>query len=170
MGDCRISVDVAGAKKIPQAKGFYDLMEDTLNFPIKARGKFHSYIQSEYLSIDIDKKGFPLNVEVSLPRGDWTADPRIVVPVGAEMSKLRFLDYRLDISGESYFTNEKKDLLYICFAQEQHVKSFEIAENILADVNLVNELVGLWLLNLEEDYEFKAEMAFRKGAKVKSPK
>jgi len=170
LGACRISVDVKGTKNIPQAKGFYDLMENLLNFPIKTEGKFHSYIQSEYLSIDTDKKGFPLNVEVSCPRDDWTADPRIVVPSGTKKSKLHFLDHRLDISGESYFTNEKKNLLYICFAQDRHVKTFEIAENILADVNLVNELVGLWLLNIEEDYEFKAEMAFRKGVEVKNQK
>ncbi len=145
-------------------------MENLLNFPIKARGKFHSYIQSEFLSIDTDKKGFPLNIEVSVPREEWTADPRIVIPSDAEMSKLRFLDYRLDISGESYFTNERKNLLYICFAQDRHIKTCEIANNLFADVNLVNELVGLWLLNLEEDYEFKAEMAFRKGNKVTNPK
>ena len=170
MSDCRISVDVADAKRIPRAKGFYDNIENLLNFPIKARGSFHSYIQSDRMSMDIDKKGFLLNIEISVPKDEWVADDRITPPSAGGLAKLRFLDYRLNISGESYFTNREKNLLYICFAQDKHVKTLEIAENLLADVNVVNELVGLWLLDLDEDFGFKKEMAFRKGLDSKSQK
>ena len=63
MDDCRISVEVVDTNKIPKGMGFYDNYENILNFAIKTRGKFHSYIQSESLSIDLDKKGKLLKKE-----------------------------------------------------------------------------------------------------------
>ncbi len=143
--------------------GFYDNHEGVLNFAIKRQGKFNSYIQSQCLSIDVDKKGNLLNIEVSVSRDQWASDDMLIAPPDVPFKKLRFLDYRLNIEGESYYSNQAKDLLYICFSRENHVKTYEIAENLLADVNVVSELAGLWILNIVEDYGFKSEMAFRRG-------
>jgi uncharacterized protein YuzE len=165
----RISVDIRNTNKIPIGKGFYDNAEGILNFAIKTRGKFHSYIQSDCLSIDLDKKGGLLNIEVSVDREAWAAESELVPPDDVAIKKLCFLDYRLNIEGESYHTNQSKDLLYICFSDDDQVKTYEIAENLLADVNLVNELAGLWILNLVDDFGFKSEMAFRKGDEATSP-
>ena len=150
--------------------GFYDNYENILNFAIKTRGKFHSYIQSESLSIDLDKKGKLLNIEVMEAKDLWIPDNRLQVPDDVPFKVLRFLNYRLNISGELYLTNEARNLLYIRFSENDHVKTYEIAENLMADVNLVNELAGLWILNLVDDYGFKNEMAFRKGKKIIPPK
>jgi len=159
----RISVDLKDTNKIPIGRGFYDNYEGVLNFAIKTRGKFHSYIQSDCLSMDLDKKGGLLNIEVSVEREMWAIDKKLVPPRDVPLKKLRFLDYRLNIEGESYLTNESRDLLYICFTKDNQVKTYEIAENLLADVNLVSELAGLWILGVVDDYGFKSEMAFRRG-------
>jgi len=147
-------------------RGFYDNVENVLNYVLKTKGKFDSYVQSEHLSIDIDKKGGLLNVEVALERNLWKIDSKLKAPHETPLKKLKFIDTRLNISGESYLTNEAKDLLLIRFADENHVKTYEIAENLLADVNVVSELAGIWIINLQDDYGFKSEMAFRRGAEV----
>ncbi len=165
----RISVEVKSTNKIPIGKGFYDNSEGILNFAIKARGKFHSYIQSDCLSIDLDRKGGLLNIEVSVEREVWVEERELVPPDNVAYMKLRFLDYRLNIDGESYHTNRSRDLLYICFSDDDHVKTCEIAKNLMADVNLVNELAGLWILDLVDDYGFRSEMAFRRGNEATSP-
>lgn len=147
-------------------RAFYDTYEAVLNFAMKSRGKFHSYIQSDNLSMDLDKKGFLLNIEVMVSKDDWTPDAKLAPPENAPFKKLRFLDYRLTISGESYLTNRSKDMLYIRFSDDDHIKTYEIAENLFADVNVVSELAGLWILGVQDDYGFKSEMAFRRGDKV----
>ena len=162
----RISVDIKDTNKIPMGMGFYDNYEGILNFAVKRKGKFHSYIQSERLSIDVDKHGNLLNIEASVSKDRWVSDHKLVAPQHVPVKDIRFLDYRLNIAGESYYTNDKKDLLYICFSKENHLNTFEIAENLLADVNVVSELAGLWVLNIVEDYGFKSEMAFRRGDKA----
>jgi len=148
-------------------KAFYDNAEHLLNYVLKTRGKFHSYIQSDHLSMDIDKKGQLLNIEVGLDKVSWVVRDDLTVPTEVPLRKLRFPDYRLDIECEEYFTNDSKDMLYIRFAEDKHVKTYEIAENLFADVNLVSELAGFWLLGVDEDYGFKKEMAFRRGSKAK---
>jgi uncharacterized protein YuzE len=165
----RISVEVKDTNKIPIGKGFYDNSEGILNFAIKTKGKFHSYIQSDCLSMDLDKKGGLLNIEVSVEREAWVEETELAPPGDVACKKLRFLDYRLNIEGESYHTNRSRDLLYICFSDDDHVKTYEIAENLLADVNLVNELAGLWILNLVDDFGFRSEMAFRRGNEATAP-
>jgi hypothetical protein len=144
-------------------KGFYDNYEGVLNFAVKTRGKFHSYIQSDFLSIDLDKKGELLNIEVSMVRDMWSRERGLAPPQDVPLKKIRFLDYRLNIEGETYHTDESGQLLYICFSEDNHVKTYEIAENLLADVNVVNELAGLWILGVVDDYGFRSEMAFRRG-------
>jgi uncharacterized protein YuzE len=165
----RISVEVKDTNKIPIGKGFYDNSEGILNFAIKTKGKFHSYIQSDCLSMDLDKKGGLLNIEVSVEREAWVEETELAPPGDVACKKLRFLDYRLNIEGESYHTNRPRDLLYICFSDDDRVKTYEIAENLLADVNLVNELAGLWILNLVDDFGFRSEMAFRRGNEATAP-
>jgi len=148
-------------------RGFYDNAENVLNYVLKTKGKFHAYVQSEYLSIDLDKKGGLLNVELALERDLWIVDPKLKAPEHVPLMKLRVLDRRLNISGESYFTNEARDALLIRFSDENHIKVYEIAENFFAEVNLVQELAGLWITNIEDDFGFKSEMAYRRGAQVK---
>ncbi|MBU1319113.1 MAG: hypothetical protein KKH67_07945 [candidate division Zixibacteria bacterium] len=166
MSGCRIAVDVQKTNKIPMGRGFYDKYENVLNYVLKTKGKFDSYVQSEFLSIDLDKDGGLLNVEVALERNLWKVDLALKVPHEIPIKRLKFSDTRLNISGESYLTNEAKDLLLIRFADENHIKTYEIAENLLADVNVVSELAGIWIINLQDDYGFKSEMEYRRGAEV----
>jgi hypothetical protein len=116
--------------------------------------------------MDIDKKGGLLNIEVVLPRDAWAVDTKLAIPQSAPFKKLRFLDHRINVEGESYHTNESRDLLYICFSPDNHVETYEIADNLMADVNVVSELSGIWILNIQDDYGFKSEMAFRRGDKA----
>ena len=163
MSGHRISVDLKNTSKIPIGRGFYENYEGILNFAVRTRGKFHSYIQSDQLSIDISKSGGLLNIEVSVPKDQWVQDKKLAPPQDAPFRKLRFLDFRLNIKDESYLTNESRDLLYVCFSKDSHIKTYEIAENLLVDVNVVSELAGLWVLNVVDDFGFKSEMAFRRG-------
>lgn len=163
MTNCRITVDVVDTNRIPNGKAFYDNFEKVLNFAIKSRGKFYSYIQSDQFSIDLDRRGNILNIEVNIGKEFWEIDPSLRPPENCPYQKLRFLDHRLDILGETFYTDESASFLYISFTNDKHFKTCEIARNLLAEVNLVNEIAGLWILDIEDDYGFKNEMAYRKG-------
>jgi len=162
----RINVEAKETVKIPKGKAFYDTYEKVLNYAVKSRGKFHSFVQSECLSIDIDKSGNLLNIEVSVDRDHWKVDGDFKLPESAGYRKLKFKDHRLDILGETYHSNEGNSVLHISFTEDNHLKTYEIAENLFADVNVVSELAGLWILHIEDDYGFKKEMAYRKGKKA----
>lgn len=169
MSGHQISVDLKSTIRIPVGRGFYDNYEGVLNFAVKARGKFHSYIQSDNLSIDISKSGGLLNIEVVVPKEKWEEEKNLKPPSDAPLGRIKFLDFRLNINGESYLTNEARDLLYIRFSKENHIETYEIAENLYVDVNVVSELAGLWLLNVVDDYGFKNEMAFRRSKQPSRP-
>ncbi len=111
MKDCRISVDLKRTNKIPMGRAFYDTYEAILNFAMKSRGKFHSYIQSDNLSMDLDKKGFLLNIEVMVSKDEWTPDSKLAPPENVPFKKLRFLAFRAtewtdDIVYQAYLTRK----------------------------------------------------------------
>jgi len=167
MTNRRINVEITDTNKIPNGKAFYDNFEKVLNFAIKSRGKFYSYVQSDQFSIDLDRRGNVLNIEVNIGKDYWEVDSNIKPPENVPYKKLRFLDHRLDIVGEAYYTDENHSCLYISFTDDNHFKTYEIARNLIVEVNLVNEISGIWLLDIEEDFGFKNEMEYRKSPKAR---
>lgn len=161
-----IRLAIHDTKRIPAARGFYDVMENSLNFVIKARGKFYSYVQGEDYSIDLDKKGNILGVELYLERDAWQVVPELVVGDEHEIKRIRILEHRLDLEPAGIYTNDDRDLCCIRFTHEKVSYKYQVAQNLLFEVNVVDELSAVWLLNLEEDFGFKKEMKYRKGGKV----
>ncbi len=159
----RINIEVIETVKIPKGKAFYDTFEKLLNYAVKSKGTFHSFVQSEFLSIDVDKSGNLLNVEVSVDRNRWEVVPDLAPPKSAGFRTLKFKDLRLNVHGETYRTGQARDFLHIRFRDDNHLQTYEVAENLLVDVNVVSELSGIWILHIDEDCGFKKEMAYRKG-------
>lgn len=161
-----IRLAIHDTKRIPAARGFYDVMENSLNFVIKARGKFYSYVQGEDYSIDLDKKGNVLGVELYLERDAWVVVPELLLDNDHEIKRIRILEHRLDVEPVGIYTNEAKDVCCIRFTDEKVSYKYMVAQNLLFEVNVVDELSAVWLLNLEEDFGFKKEMKYRKGKKA----
>jgi hypothetical protein len=52
------------------------------------------------------------------------------------------------------------------FTSENISYFYKIAQNLIFEVNVMDELSAVWVLNLIEDYGFKKEMQYRKGLSV----
>jgi len=159
---CHIHLAITNAKRIPNARGFYDNMESSLNVVVKSRGTFHSYIQGSDYSIDLDRMGRVLGLELYTSKDNWTVVPELITPNGCEPRKIRFLDFRKEIEPISFLTNPDKNLCCIKFTEENVTYMYAIAKNLVAEVNVMDELSALWILNLVDDYGFKEETKFRK--------
>jgi hypothetical protein len=163
---CHIRLAISETEKVPSARGFYDNMENSLNVVIKARGKFYSYIQGNDYSLDMDRRGRILGIELYLSRDKWVVDPKLAPPEKCQMRQIQILEHRLEVEQEGFYTNEARDIVCIRFTRENLSYYYKIAQNLLFEVNVLDELSAIWVLNLEEDYGFKKEMRYRKGKSV----
>jgi len=163
---CHIRLAISETEKIPSARGFYDNMENSLNMVIKARGKFYSYVQGKDYSLDLDRRGKILGIEIYVPREEWIVDRELVPPAKCEMRQIQVLEHRVEVEPKGFYTNEAKNLACIRFTSEKISYFYKVAQNLLFEVNVLEELSAVWILNLEEDYGFKKEMKYRKGKSV----
>ena len=72
----------------------------------------------------------------------------------------------LEVEPEGFYTNEARDMVCIRFTSENVSYHYRVAQNLLFEVNVMDELSAIWILDLEEDYGFKKEMRYRKGKSV----
>ncbi len=163
---CQIRLAIAETDKVPKARGFYDTMEETLNVAIKARGKFFSYIQGQDYSIDLDRKGRLLGVEIYASRKDWEIVPDMMEPENPGPKLIRILEHREEYEPIGFFTNKKRNLCCMRFTEEKVSYFYLVAENLVFEVNVMDELSAVWILDLIEDFGFKKEMQYRKGKSI----
>jgi len=163
---CHIHLAIADTHSVPSARGFYDTIEDTLNVVIRTRGKFFSYIQGEKYSIDLDKKGKILGMEIFAPKKEWTVKTDLLAPTKFEPKKILIKEHRREFEPLGYFTNDSGNFCCMRFTSENISYFYKVAQNLIFEVNVMDELSAVWVLNLIEDYGFKKEMQYRKGLSV----
>jgi hypothetical protein len=159
---CQIRLAISESDKVPSAKGFYDAMEKSLNFVIKFDGKFFSYIQGQDYSLDLDKKGRLLGIEIYKSRDEWTTDKEMVLPKKIEKRQIHIKEHRLEVEPLGFFTNNGKNQVCLRFTKEKVSYLYQVAQNLLFEVNVMDELSAVWLLDLVDDFGFKKEMKYRK--------
>jgi len=160
---CQIRLAISESGKLPSAKGFYDAMEKSLNVVIKSRGKFYSYIQGQDYSLDLDKKGRLLGIEIYKPRDEWLTDKEMVLPEKIENKQIQIMEHRLEVEPLGFFTNNGKDQVCLRFTKEKVSYMYKVAQNLVFEVNVMEELSAVWILDLVDDFGFKKEMKYRKG-------
>lgn len=151
---------------IPVGRGFYQLEEDELYVPVEYPGKkarFFSYLDSETVSIQLDREGRLIFVQVSLPRRRWKAKSSLVAPESSEPADIRFLDFRDSFKKPSIYCDKKRQNVMIRFLKEPAVKNLRIAANIVAQVSGDNRLVALWIFDIIDDIAGQEIASWRKA-------
>ncbi len=163
---CHIHLAINETKKVPEARAFYDAMEETMNVVIRTSGKFYSYIQGEKYSIDLDRRGNILGMEIFIPVSEWTVIPDLIPPEKNEKRKIRILEHRKEFEPLGFYTNEKNGFVCMRFTEEKVSYHYTVAQDLVFEVNVMDELSAVWALNLVQDFGFKKEMKYRKGMNV----
>jgi hypothetical protein len=161
-----IRVKTQKLSKLIPCRAFYDNMEESLSVGIKQTGKFYSYIEGEFFSFDIARGGKLLNIDVWRPKQDWTVEKNLVIPESLDRENVLFLDFRLKTEPAIYRTNSDQTVLHIRFADGKAQRFVSPAESLIFELSENDDLMGLWILNIEEDYGFRKESAWRKSIKT----
>ena len=87
----------APTEKLPLGRGFYQLEEEILFLPVEypnEKIRFFSYLESDTISLHIDRNGRLIFIELSLPRRRWEFRENLVLPEKSKSADIRFLDFR----------------------------------------------------------------------------
>jgi hypothetical protein len=144
-------------------KAFYDNMEESLSVGIKQTGKFYSYIEGECFSFDIARGGKLLNIDVWKPKQEWTIEKNLLPPEDFSRENVLFLDFRLKVDPASYYTSPEQTILHIRFAEGKVDRFVSPASSLVFELSEHDDLMGLWIVDIEEDYGFRKESAWRKS-------
>lgn len=150
---------------IPRARGFYQLEEDTLYFPIESghgRSRYFSFIDSESVSLQLDREGRLIFIEINLPRRHWQVGPDLAPPDDAAPADIRFLDFRERFGKPDVLCDLKYQTVFIKFSDRPARMTCFLAENVLAQVDTDNNMTGLWLSGIVDDRAGKNISAWRK--------
>lgn len=161
-----IRVQTAPLENSIPCRAFYDQMEEALSVGIKQAGKFNSYVEAEHFSFDLTKSGKLLNIDVWKPRGEWEVEKNLHPPEEFDRENIVFLDERLKVPPAQYFTNPQQNILHIRFAKGKVHRFVSPANSLIFELSPDDELVGLWITNIEDDYGFKKEAVWRVTVKA----
>ena len=161
-----IPVETCELTKSFPCKAFYDNDNDQLSVGIKRAGKFHSYVEAGYFSFDITPNGKLLNIDVWKPRKEWVVTKEIAPPDEFEKKDLVFLKLRQKIDPVDYFTDREGSLLYIRFTKKRINSFVSPANSLIFELDKDDQLVGLWITEIEQDFSFRKEAIWRRSVKA----
>lgn len=147
-------------------RAFYDAGSDSLSVGIKQKGKFGGCLEADGFSFDLTKDGKLLNIDVWKPRKEWAVEKAIHPPENFEKEDVAFVGTRLKAEPVAYNTDPKKALLYIRFAVERVARFVSPANSLVFELNAKNQLIGLWILQIEDDINFTKESEWRRSVKA----
>lgn len=147
-------------------KAFYDLVGDTLSVGIKQRGKFKRSIDGEEFSFDLTRDGKLLNIDVWLPRNVWETEKAIHPPEDTDLEMVRFASTDAEVDAPHFLTNEARSLLYLQFSRQRVARFLAPAKPLIFELNSQNDLVGLWILEIEDDINFQKEGLWRQSVRA----
>ncbi len=153
----------------PPGRGFYQLEEDTLFVqvgPFQDRRKFFSYIESDHLSLELDRTGRLIFIEVSVPRRRWQIADDLVAPKVVEPADIRWLDFRENITSPRLLTNEQRSLLKLEFSALTDPLSYYLADSVTAQVDIEGQLGAVWVTEITDDLGGQEIGAFRKKLRL----
>ncbi len=156
---------------IPRARGFYQLEEDTLYFPVEtggSRSRYFSFLDSEFVSLQLDRDGRLIFVEITLPRRRWQVEPNLVHPERSVPADIRFLDFRENFGEPEILCDIDFQTVYIKFNSRPARLTYRLADNILVQVDTHDHVTALWLTGIADDRAGKNISAWRKALRINS--
>jgi hypothetical protein len=147
-------------------RAFYDSGSDSMSVGVKQKGKFGACLEGDSFSFDLTKDGKLLNIDVWKPRKEWVIEKAIHPPESFDKQDVTFVGTKLTAEPASYNTNPAKSLLYIRFATERISRFVSPASSLVFELNAKNQLVGLWILHIEDDVNFTKEAEWRRSVKA----
>ncbi|MDF1545432.1 MAG: hypothetical protein P1R58_10050 [bacterium] len=146
-------------------RGFYQLEEDALYFQVGGFTQplpFFSYLESESVRYDINRRGHLLFVEVSIPRRRWEVDPTFTEPVGSDQARVVFLDFRQPIRQPKIKTNQTRESIRLEYSSDTGTHTFQLAANLFLAVNNSGHLVAVTMTSLVDDIAGQELTSFRR--------
>lgn len=161
-------------ERISRGRGFYQLEEEELYLPIihtpGEKERFFSFLDSENLSLHLDRNGRLIFIELSLPRRRWPVKENLVAPEKASPADIRFLDFREQFVKPTIFCDINRGSLMIRFRRKSAKFNYFIAENIIAQVDADQHLTAFWVSDIIDDIAGQEISAWRKSVyKAKPP-
>ena len=160
-----ITVRIAGHPVTPAVSAaFYQAEEEALSVPIyyeNGRQPFHSALDSGSLSLQCDKSGRLIFVNVRKPRRLWVGDHGIAA-TPSPPADIRFLDFRANIAEPEFLCSPKKSRLLIKFGDVYASDSYRIGDNVVAYLYKGCELRGLYIDLIREDRAGKELAGWRR--------
>jgi uncharacterized protein YuzE len=147
-------------KHIP-TKAFYDTIGDTVSVGIKQKGQFKSSLDATDFSFELSGDGRVLDIEIWKARKEWQLEPALHPPESVEAGNIIIRDSNQGIDDCVFLTNAARDLLFIRFSEERISRSVSPGNTVIFELNQADELVGLWIVGIEDDINFAKEQVWR---------
>lgn len=161
----------APTEPILLGRGFYQLEEDSLYVqigPFSKKRRFFSYLESESVRFDLDREGRLMFIEVAMARRLWKVDPGIKPPRMVEPADIRWLDFRERVEGPVLLTTARRTCLLLRYNSSTSLRSYYLAENVIAQVDKNSELAAIWITDIIDDMAGQEIGAFRKRTRGES--
>ncbi len=153
----------------PLGRGFYQLEEEILYLPVEypdGRAKFFSYIESETISLQFDRDGRLIFVELTLPRRHWIVHPEVSFPRNAEPADIRFLDFRENMNNPIVSCDQYRQNIRIEFSSLVPASTFYLAKNLIGQVSADDYLIAIWATDFVEDLAGREIASWRKSIRA----
>ncbi len=146
-------------------RGFYQLEEEALYVqvgPFARDRRFFSYLESEHVRFDIDRKGRLIFIEIDLPRRRWHVDTAVAKPRVVQPADIRWLDFRKRVGNPKVLTNKSRTELMLIFSDSPFTHNFHLADSVIAMVTGENQLAAIWVGDITDDLAGLGLAAFRR--------
>ncbi len=148
-------------------RAFYDTGGDTLSAGIKQRGDFKQTIEIGACSFDLTRDGKLLNIDIWEPRKHWKVEGALHPPEDVERANVMLsADGGPVTPNPEFVTDPDHTLLNLKFCRERIARFIMPATSLLCEVNDDGLLIGLWLLGIIDDINFKKEGEWRRAIKA----
>jgi len=157
---------ITPAEHISRGRGFYQLEEEELYLPIESapeERRFFSFLESESVSLQLNRDGCLVFVEVTIPRRHWQVKMDLVFPETAETADIRFLDFRETFPEPTILCDHSRRNLMIKFGRGPAAHNYYLAENLIAQISAADKLVAIWASDIIDDVAGRGISAWRKS-------
>ncbi len=163
----RISTPI---EPILPGRGFFQVEEDELYVqvgPFSKKRRFFSYLESDDVRFDIDRQGRLIFIEVARASRRWQVVPQLNPPRIIEAASIRWLGFRARTSNPLLLTVAGRTRLLIQYTDRTHLKSYFLAESVVAQVDEYDRLAAVWITDISDDRAGHRMAAFRRQLRGK---
>ena len=163
--EIQVRTPAENGKKTPFGRGFYQLEEESLYLPIEYRDqkRFYSYLDSETVSLHLDRAGRLIFIEVDLPRRRWDIKENFIPPEIVKPGEARFLDFRKSLKKPQIFCDCNRDNLLILFDTQPAEQNISLADNLIAQITSNGLLTAIWAFDFTDDMAGREIASWRRS-------